>query len=74
MDIYFHEMSRQEIYALRRGTKLDREFVDTFKQPEWCNYPDALDSILGCWRLNSFGVRCKSSCENCEEINNEVHR
>ncbi len=38
-----------------------------FEQPDWCNYPNALDS-LGCWGL-TFGyvsAQGKEYCINCE--------
>jgi hypothetical protein len=40
--------------------------MENFDQPEWCNYPDALSGMMGCWSLVGRYVTGKKYCKNCE--------
>ena len=43
--------------------------MDTFKQPDWCEYYEALNGNMGCWSLMDLakdGMRTKISEEFCK--------
>lgn len=75
---YFHELSQEEIEQLVSEKKTVAYVVDTYKQPDWCDYPEALNGDMGCWSLMDLepdGLRTKISrdfCKNCDlYISNE---
>lgn len=37
-----------------------------FPQPEWCNYPNALNDLMGCWSLTARMVTGEDYCKNCD--------
>lgn len=45
----------------------------SYKQPDWCKYPNALEGQMGCWSLMDLskdGLRTKISkdfCKGCDE-------
>lgn len=59
---YFHELTDEEFYQAIN----DNKTYDDFIQPDWCNYPDALDWDGGCFVLTERIIRCKDDCKNCE--------
>ena len=38
---------------------------EIYKQPDWCNYPDALDP-MGCWGLVYRHCRDENYCKDCD--------
>lgn len=74
--IYWHKLTRsQQHEILERGAALHKTWGGLgkrFKQPDWCNYPDALEGEMGCWSL--LGVWMNSSeivfsrefCKDCD--------
>jgi hypothetical protein len=73
MKKYWHqiELEQQEEILKTPGLTV-QEFLDTYDQPDWCNYPDALDGPMGCWSLLfSKSVRSIKDCGNCDCIKNK---
>lgn len=45
------------------------EFLDMYRQPNWCEYPRALMGDMGCWSLLSSNTKMisrRSDCANCD--------
>ena len=43
------------------------QFLEKYKQPNWCEYPEALMGDMGCWSLMTPGtIQNIESCKNCE--------
>ena len=70
---YFHELEQEEVDALITDKKTTDYIINTYKQPDWCEYPNALSVGFGCWSLMDLsknGSRTKISkkfCKNCEK-------
>ena len=69
---FFHEISNEERNKLISEKRSLNYISEYYKQPEWCDYPEALLGALGCWSLNDLGengTRVKISeefCKNCD--------
>lgn len=68
---YFHELSDEEYKVLLDSDMGIREFMDSYSQPLWCNYPNALEGRMGCWSLMGLWgiknrIRCERDCVNCD--------
>lgn len=67
---YWHELTDKEIQEFTDRKVTWDEIMNTFKQPDWCSYPNALNGILGCWSLtDEFDLRHQISrtyCKNCD--------
>ena len=66
---YFHELEQKEVDALIADKKTIGYIMETYKQPDWCNYPEALSMTMGCWSLCDLkkdGLRTKISKEFCK--------
>jgi hypothetical protein len=72
---YFHELSQEEIDALIAEKKTVGYIMENCKQPDWCDYPEALSMAFGCWflcDLSKDGTRTKITkkfCKGCEYFN-----
>lgn len=70
---YFHELSDSTLRRLTRKGITWQEVIDRYKQPDWCNYPEALAgamgcwSLIGCWSLMDIDLRHKISREYCKK-------
>ena len=70
---YFHELEQKEVDALIADKKTIGYIMETYKQPDWCKYPNALEGQMGCWSLMDLskdGLRTKISkdfCKGCDE-------
>lgn len=42
------------------------DVIKEFHQPEWCDYPHALDGMMGCWSLVSRMVTGEDYCKTCD--------
>ena len=74
---YFHELSTEERKKIHDSGHTFGWLKKHYKQPAWCNYPDALDP-LGCWSLLVFDewngrVKSKDDCLNCELCKESTH-
>jgi hypothetical protein len=47
MKPYFHELTDDQRKAAYGITA--QKALDTYAQPDWCKYPDAMAGIMGCW-------------------------
>jgi hypothetical protein len=71
---YFHEVEQEEIDNLVKDKRTVNYVLDNYKQPDWCNYPEALSMKMGCWSLCDFSVNglrtkiSKSFCKGCDEF------
>ena len=69
---YFHELEQTEIDTLIADKKTVGYILENYKQPDWCNYPNALEGQMGCWSLMDLskdGLRTKISkdfCKGCD--------
>ncbi|MFA5299346.1 MAG: hypothetical protein WC389_14245, partial [Lutibacter sp.] len=48
---YFHELEQSEIDTLIADKKTVGYIMENYKQPDWCNYSEALSMDMGCWSL-----------------------
>lgn len=70
---FFHEINQEEVDSLIKDGKTAGYVLENYRQPEWCNYPEALSMGLGCWSLCDLqkeGLRTKIShayCKGCDE-------
>jgi len=67
---YFHELEQTEIDALIANNPKIGYIMETYKQPDWCKYPNALEGQMGCWSLmdlNKDGLRTKISKDFCKD-------
>lgn len=68
---YWHKEEQEEVDKLIESGITIAKLKEQYKQPDWCNYPDALDGVLGCWSLNNNtqnGLRtkiCEDFCKTC---------
>ena len=64
---YWHELPPGAQRALQHSNMTYGEFVERYKQPDWCKYPMALFGAMGCWSLIIPGrIRGPEYCRNCE--------
>ena len=62
--MYLHELTTEELKALH-GTITFHALRLKYKQPDWCQYPDAI-SALGCWSLIGNKIHKESDCFSCD--------
>jgi hypothetical protein len=79
---YWHELTEEEVQAVYdKGTTVG-EVLKEYKQPDWCDYPDALAGRMGCWSLTGsnrkdISLEFCSSCDLCnvkDEIQPEAQQ
>ena len=67
---YWHELPDEEIQKLLDKKKTWGYVMKRYKQPGWCDYPEALGGATGCWSLvDCFGRRKeigKTMCKTCD--------
>ena len=67
---YFHELNESEIDSLFADKKTVGYIMENYKQPDWCNYTEALSMAMGCWSLcdlSKDGLRTKISEDFCKD-------
>ena len=63
----FHRLSDAEFKALLAAGKTWGWLMKHYAQPSWCQYPDALEGMMGCWSLVGLrSIKRKKDCEGCE--------
>lgn len=63
---YWHEMAREEKEELA-GQITIGQLLETYLQPDWCEYPEALGGAMGCWSLmDTDKVITRDFCRNCD--------
>lgn len=71
---YWHELSDAEITELIEKKTLIGYILKHYKQPKWCNYPEALAGAMGCWSLtDNLGLRHNISKEYCRHCDCAKH-
>lgn len=63
---YFHELTKEEFDELVKQRMIWAECAKKYPQPKWCNYPEAVCAILGCWSLTGFKVTGEDYCKDCD--------
>lgn len=63
---YFHELTGDEFQALVDAGIRWNQLSEMYPQPEWCEYPNALDGLMGCWSLTGRLVTGEDFCQNCD--------
>lgn len=63
---FWHEVSDEEAKNYG-GAMTVGDFMKKYSQPEWCNYHEALNPMLGCWSLTDNSLRKKISLEFCKD-------
>jgi len=64
---YWHELPLGAQRALQHSHMKYGKFLKTYRQPDWCEYPEALAGGMGCWSLTIPGrIRRPEDCRKCE--------
>lgn len=67
---YWHELADEEMQKLFDADVTYGWILKNIRQPDWCDYPDALEGTMGCWSLTDVNdLRKKIShefCKNCD--------
>ena len=64
---YWHMLSTKEQEGLLKSRMKLKDFIVEYSQPDWCSYPKALESLMGCWSLiTPDKVREPGFCKDCE--------
>lgn len=72
---YWHELPQEEVKRLVSKKVTIGYILKYYKQPNWCNCPEALSGAMGCWGLmdsSKNGLRLKISedfCKSCDCFN-----
>jgi hypothetical protein len=71
---YWHELTEEQRQTIIRNGINAQEAIDTYAQPDWCNYPDAIGGYLGCWSLVSGFVDSEERCTDCDCYKHRLKR
>ncbi len=64
---YWHRLSKKEKRYILDSNIPVKEFLKQYHQPSWCDYPEALAGLMGCWSLMvSLTYVSKRYCKNCD--------
>ena len=67
---YWHELTDEEMQIMFDAKVKIGWVVENIKQPDWCEYPNALEGVMGCWSLidvNDLRKKiCHEFCKNCD--------
>lgn len=69
---FFHEISDEEFQKLVTDEATVEFILENYEQPTWCDYPEALSMIMGCWSLCDKDLRkviSEKYCASCECYN-----
>jgi hypothetical protein len=76
---YWHRLSQETVDKIIAGGKTWGYVMENFKQPDWCEYSNALDGLMGCWTLtdrwnkNSRKSISRKFCKGCEYYKEKNH-
>ena len=79
MKKYWHELENKEVEKIMKSNIKVGEFLNKYKQPDWCNYHEALSGIIGCWSLmrtksnNYKSIITEEYCKTCELYESSVN-
>jgi hypothetical protein len=67
---FWHRLPDWKIQKMIKEGVSNGFVVENYRQPTWCNYPEALNGVMGCWSLTDiFGLRkmiSKKFCSECD--------
>lgn len=63
---FFHEMPDSEWESMLSAAATWGDVQKKYRQPSWCDYPEALDGAMGCWSLVGRMVTGEDYCKNCD--------
>jgi hypothetical protein len=69
----FHEMSDSNWQELLESKATWNDIMKEYAQPEWCDYPDALKGMMGCWSLIRRMVTGEDYCKSCDCYKSRNH-
>lgn len=65
---FWHEETTEGREIFIASNKTVGELMRVYKQPDWCNYPEALSWQMGCWSLCDSETKVSHDfCKTCEE-------
>lgn len=65
---YYHELTEDQRVEIHKQKITIGEFIKNYKQPDWCEYPEALGMYMGCWSLCfTTGEISRGYCARCDE-------
>jgi len=63
---YFHQLTDKEYADLVASGISMGECAKQHPQPKWCEYPDAVYGLMGCWKLClERNIKTIKDCRNC---------
>jgi len=65
MKKYFHKISIEEYNNIMRNNIRITEINKLYKQPKWCNYPNAIHPY-GCFSLLINKIKTRNNCMSCD--------
>jgi hypothetical protein len=72
---FWHRITNSEVKELIAQGKTNEFVMSNYRQPTWCEYPEALNGTMGCWSLtDNLGLRRKISkkfCSGCDCFKNK---
>lgn len=63
---FFHEVTERDYKKMQDGGWTWADITESYRQPRWCRYPDALGGGAGCWSLIFRHIRSVHDCAGCE--------
>lgn len=66
MKSYFHELADDQYEKLKKSGATWGDVMRDYLQPDWCEYPDALEGFMGCWSLIKRKAVSKNYCKDCD--------
>jgi len=71
--LYWHEtMTHERFDELERRRTTWGDVLRTYRQPDWCGYPEALQGPFGCWSLLDLRIHTIADCASCDLCNQEA--
>jgi len=63
---YFHQMTTEKRSQIETAGWTWGDVKEHFVPPAWCQYPDALNGVGGCWSLIGGIVTGEDFCKTCD--------
>lgn len=65
--VLWHTLSSEEQERIVTGGGMTiKQFMQKYRQPRWCQYPEALSGEMGCWSLVSRRIHGEDDCKGCD--------
>jgi hypothetical protein len=64
---YWHQLTDKEVGYLIESNVTWKDIMDSYRQPDWCGYPEAINGQMGCWSLTGEDRLniSRGYCKNC---------